>query len=154
MNRRSRFWATLGTLAVAYGLAMLMLLGWQVGLAHAHDAHWVGPIDELPDEGLEGTWIVGGREFEVTADTEIDADDEEIVIDACVEVEYRSRDATDIAVEIDIEDRRDCLNGDDDDDDADDADDDDDVDDDDVDDDDADDDDADDDERARALRHH
>ena len=45
-----------------------------------------GIIESLPDDKI-GTWMVGGRAFDVTAKTKLDEDDGPLVVGACADVE-------------------------------------------------------------------
>ncbi len=45
-----------------------------------------GLVESLPENSLEGTWVVGGREVYVTRDTAIDQEHGRILVGSAVEV--------------------------------------------------------------------
>ncbi|HZV98414.1 MAG TPA: DUF5666 domain-containing protein [Methylophilaceae bacterium] len=64
------------------GIALLLPLN-----SHA-DEEFYGKIDSRPAIKA-GTWVVGGRSFEVTEKTELEEDHGPLVVGACAEVEYK-----------------------------------------------------------------
>jgi hypothetical protein len=51
------------------------------------DEDFYGIIESRP-EGKAGIWVIGGREINVTENTEFDEDHGPFVVGACVEVEF------------------------------------------------------------------
>jgi hypothetical protein len=49
-----------------------------------------GILEKRP-EGKVGTWMVGGREVQVTEKTKLEEDDGPLTVGACVQVEYEGR---------------------------------------------------------------
>ena len=47
-----------------------------------------GPIESRPEEKA-GTWVIGGRSFNVTQDTELEEEHGPLVVGACAEVELK-----------------------------------------------------------------
>lgn len=54
--------------------------------AVASDEEFYGIIESLPN-GSIGTWVVGGRSFEVTAKTKLEEDHGPFAVGSCVDVE-------------------------------------------------------------------
>ena len=50
------------------------------------DEEFYGVIESLPENKI-GTWIVGGRSFNVMESTELDEDHGPLIVGACVDVE-------------------------------------------------------------------
>ncbi len=71
------------------------------------DDDYYGIIDSRPS-GTAGEWVISGRSFTATDDTELDTDDGPLVVGACVSVDYEGS----IAEEMDSEDRYECSTGD------------------------------------------
>jgi hypothetical protein len=67
-------------------LVMTHLFLWVPLISHA-DEEFYGIIESRPD-AKTGTWVVGGRNVEVTENTELEEDHGPLVVGACVEVEY------------------------------------------------------------------
>jgi len=53
-----------------------------------HDNQFRGAIESLPPSGLIGTWTVRGTEFDVTADTRLEAEYGAFAPGLCVEIKY------------------------------------------------------------------
>jgi len=49
-----------------------------------------GPLESRP-KGETGTWVIGGRQVEVTDKTEIEEEFGPFVVGACIEVEYEGK---------------------------------------------------------------
>lgn len=49
-----------------------------------------GPLESRP-EGKTGTWVIEGRQVEVTDKTEIEEEFGPFVVGACIEVEYEGK---------------------------------------------------------------
>jgi hypothetical protein len=84
---------------------MLLILStvlWMPLGSHA-DEEFYGIVENRP-EGKIGTWVIGGRQVEVTEKTEIDEDDGPLVIGACAQVEYDGN----LVEEIESEDKSKC----------------------------------------------
>jgi hypothetical protein len=71
------------------------------------DDDYYGFIESRPT-GTAGEWVISGRSFTATTETELDADDGPLVVGACVSVEYEGS----IAEEIESEERYECSTGD------------------------------------------
>jgi hypothetical protein len=71
------------------------------------DDDFYGFIESRPT-GTAGTWLVSGRSFTATTETELDADDGSLVVGACVSVDYEGS----TAEEIESEERYECSTGD------------------------------------------
>ena len=70
----------------------------------AGEVEFRGIATDAPEDGLEGVWIVGFQEVEVTAATELDDDAGELRVGACVKVEgARQDDGAILAREIEVE---------------------------------------------------
>lgn len=72
------------TLFLGFFLSVL----WVGPVAHADEDKWVGRVETMPANGLSGAWVVGGRAFTATENTEFDADKGPLVMGVCAEVEY------------------------------------------------------------------
>ncbi len=68
-------------------LVMIHLFLWVPLISHA-DEECYGIIESRPDAKI-GTWVIGGRNVEVTGKTELEEDHGPLVVGACVEVEYK-----------------------------------------------------------------
>jgi hypothetical protein len=75
---------------------------WMPWSSHA-DEEFYGIIESRPESKI-GTWVIGGRQVEVTEQTEIDEDDGPLAVGACVQVEYKGN----ITEEIESEDKTKC----------------------------------------------
>ena len=62
-----------------------------------------GEIERRPAQKV-GTWVVGGKTVEVTANSRLEADHGPFVVGACVEVEHRNQ----IVIEMSTESRSLC----------------------------------------------
>ncbi|MCH9841874.1 MAG: hypothetical protein K0U03_01460 [Betaproteobacteria bacterium] len=51
------------------------------------DREFYGKIESMPENTFEGVWVIDGNSYTVTNDTEIDEEDGEAKIGACVEIE-------------------------------------------------------------------
>jgi hypothetical protein len=51
------------------------------------DDDFYGVVESRPADGHVGEWVIGGRSFTATADTEIEADDGPLDIGACASVD-------------------------------------------------------------------
>jgi hypothetical protein len=51
------------------------------------DDDFYGILEKRP-EGKVGTWVIGGREIQVTEKTKLEEDDGPLVAGVCVEVDY------------------------------------------------------------------
>jgi hypothetical protein len=71
------------------------------------DDDFYGIIESRP-AGTAGEWIISGRSFTATTETELDDDDGPLVVGACVSVDYEGS----IAEEIESEERYECSTGD------------------------------------------
>ena len=58
-------------------------------------AEYTGILDHRP-EGKDGMWVINGTSFSVTDDVELDEDDGAIAAGACVELEMKDGDVTEI----------------------------------------------------------
>jgi hypothetical protein len=75
---------------------------WMPWSSHA-DEEFYGIVESRP-EGKIGTWVIGGRQVEVTEKTEIDEDDGHLAVGACAQVEYDGN----FVEEIESEDKSKC----------------------------------------------
>ncbi len=57
-----------------------------------------GLLEGLP-EGRVGTWVIGGRQVEVTDQTEIEEEFGPFAVGACIEVEYEGKVVKKVATE-------------------------------------------------------
>ncbi len=71
------------------------------------DDDFYGIIDSRP-AGPAGTWVISGRSFTATTETELDDDDGSLVVGACVAVDFENT----TAEEIEREERYACSTGD------------------------------------------
>ncbi len=62
-----------------------------------------GVLDSLPEDGRLGVWTIEGEMYEVTQQTELDADHGPFEPGACLKVKYRASETGRIAVEIETE---------------------------------------------------
>jgi hypothetical protein len=80
---------------VMFFLLGAMLLATPV--SHASEEFY-GTIESRPS-GRVGTWVIGGRNVEVTERTRLEEDHGPLVVGACVEVEYEGRTVAEITSE-------------------------------------------------------
>jgi hypothetical protein len=73
---------TLKTSTCLASLALAALTGVPVAMA---DDDFYGIVQSRP-AGKVGTWVIGGRSFEATRDTDLDEDDGPLRVGACAEV--------------------------------------------------------------------
>jgi len=66
-------------------LSLLFLLGF-MSSAFA-DEEFYGKIESMPENSFEGEWIIDGKSYQVTSETEINEEDGNAKVGACVEVE-------------------------------------------------------------------
>ena len=91
---------------VMFGFAFLMLI--IPGFATAKDSdqnrsEFYGWVESKP-EGLQGTWIIGGRQITTGPHTEFDQQEGPLVVGSCAKVSLRNN----AVHEIDSEPPRDC----------------------------------------------
>jgi hypothetical protein len=67
-----------------------------------YPAKYYGVIEQIPNNGLEGIWIVNNREILVTSQTKIDEEYGKAEVGAYVEVEGNYLDETFTAYEIEV----------------------------------------------------
>ena len=65
-------------------LSLLFLLGF-INSAFA-DEEFYGKIESMPADSFEGEWVIDGKSYQVTSDTEIDEEDGNAKVGACVGV--------------------------------------------------------------------
>lgn len=70
-----------------------------------------GLVEQMPTDGLQGEWIIGGQTFSTTASTEFDQEDGLLMVGECAEVEYVTAVNTLIATKIQTEDPYECNGG-------------------------------------------
>lgn len=63
----------------------LALLGFMSSAFADEEFH--GKIESMPENSFEGEWVIDGKTYQVTSETEIDEDDGNAKVGACVEVE-------------------------------------------------------------------
>jgi hypothetical protein len=63
------------------------------------DEDFYGIVESRPASVHAGEWVIGGRTFTATADTEIEADDGPLDIGACASVEMNSEHVEEIESE-------------------------------------------------------
>lgn len=51
------------------------------------DEEFYGKIESMPENSFEGEWVIDGKTYQVTSETEIDEEDGIAKVGACVEVE-------------------------------------------------------------------
>ena len=68
-------------------LSLLFLLGF-MGSALA-DEEFYGKVESMPENSFEGEWVIDGKSYQVTSETEIDEEDGNAKVGACVEVEIK-----------------------------------------------------------------
>jgi hypothetical protein len=83
-------------LVVTIVLACLVLAG---NLALAKQEFY-GNVEKMPESGMVGEWVVGGRTVTATKDTEFKEKHGKLGIDAYVEVEGKEKDGKFVASEI------------------------------------------------------
>jgi hypothetical protein len=64
----------------------LLLAAWSGLQVAVADDDFYGIVQRRP-AGKVGTWIIGGRSFDVTSDTELDEDDGPLRVGVCAEVD-------------------------------------------------------------------
>lgn len=67
----------------AVGIALTVFSGVEAAVA---DDDFYGIVQSRP-EGKVGTWMIGGRSFEVNHETELDEDDGPLRVGVCAEVD-------------------------------------------------------------------
>jgi len=85
---------------VVFAFTFIALSVAQVALA---DNDFYGIVESRPD-GKIGTWIIGGRSFEVSENTELDEDNGPLKVGTCAEVEIENG----VVKEIESESLRKC----------------------------------------------
>lgn len=70
-------------------LALLFVAGLLSPAQARADDDFHGIIERRP-EGNIGTWIIGGREIDVTDQTKIEEDDGPLAVGKCAEVDYEN----------------------------------------------------------------
>lgn len=100
---RKRTWIFVVLVALLIGIVpALVLADDDDGLQHR------GLIESMPDGGGQGTWVVGGKTFQATADTEYDVEEGPLTLGACAEVDYVVEGDMNVARKIDSESADDC----------------------------------------------
>ncbi len=98
------------------GLMIIMVMALAAPLVaqadHGDDGafDWKGTIDSRP-AGVAGTWVIGGREFQATASTQIEEEFHALDVGSCAKVNYNIDGTTNIAVKIQDEEASHCANG-------------------------------------------
>lgn len=70
-----------------------------------------GILNTLPDDGQLGTWQIGGEFYEISQQTELDAEHGPFEVGACLQVEYWLSENEQLAKEIETERQYKCGNG-------------------------------------------
>ena len=83
-------------LAIMVVLTCLMLAG---GLALAKQEFY-GNVEKMPESGMVGEWVIGGRTVTATKDTEFKEKHGKLEMGAYVEVEGSPKDGSFVATEI------------------------------------------------------
>ena len=94
--RRSR----IVSVAIGVGVCALLALGFVAQAAESGNAAATGVVGARPEgRGLTGSWVIGGRSYEVGSLTKLDPS-KEIAVDDCVRVEFTSADGVYYALKI------------------------------------------------------
>ncbi len=72
------------------------------------DREWRGTVASRPDGSLVGTWVVGGKSFEVSDKTKIKEEKGPLDPGACASVKYFERDGQNLATRLQSEEAKKC----------------------------------------------
>jgi len=69
-------------------LGLIVFITWNSSIARAAEGEWVGRVESMPASGFIGDWVVQGRAFTTTSNTEFRQDKGAFALGVCVEIEY------------------------------------------------------------------
>ncbi|MBT3827092.1 MAG: hypothetical protein HOF49_04595 [Nitrosomonadales bacterium] len=77
---------------ILFALFLLGLISSASADKDFEDDEFYGKIESMPENSFEGDWVIDGKTYQVTSETDIDEDDGNAKIGACVEVEIDAGD--------------------------------------------------------------